>query len=97
MLLRMVLFEPQSHMLFAGAYGTPYAWAFCTARYFSAPATTDLRTPARPGSLLGISARSSRPAAAVDAQSNAPAPKMSAECEGDASTSSANCFSPVVR
>src|SRR3954451_22480939 len=76
-LFRIVLFEPQSHMLFAGAYGTPYGCAFWISRYFSAPATTDARTLLRPGSLLGTRARSIRPAAAVLAQSKAPAPKMS--------------------
>src|SRR3954469_246063 len=95
-LLRMVLFEPQSHMLLAGAYGTPYGFAAWVFRYFSAPATTEARTSLRLGSLLGTRARSSRPATAVLAQSKAVAPKMSAVCTGEASTASAYFFSPVL-
>src|SRR3712207_1969912 len=97
MLLRIALLEPQSHMLFGGAYGTPYPWAFWIARYLSAPATTEARTCDRPGSLFGTSARPRRPAAAVLPQSNAPGPQMSAVCTGEAVTASAYAFSPVLR
>src|SRR3954470_22763134 len=95
-LLSTVLFDPQSNMLAAGPYASPHAFAFCVARYLSAPLTTDARIQLRSAarSRFGTVARAMRPGAAVNSQPNPPGTKTSERWYGEESRALRNFFSP---